>query len=249
MDILSIGNSFSQDAQRYLHGIARSAGFNINCYNLYIGGCPLSRHYRNMISGEREYTLEMNGVSTGFHVSLDEAVLNRDWSVITLQQASGKSPDFETYKPYIRALASHVSECVPSAKIVIHQTWGYEDGYHRLTEELGYRDHHAMFADVRAAYELAARDAVAHHIFPSGEVMANLTRHGIKVHRDGYHLSLGIGRYAAALTWFKMLTGADVSDVSFSDFDVPVSDEEITLAKSIVNKVCDEYREKVILPF
>lgn len=249
MDILSVGNSFSQDAQRYLHGIARSAGVNLNCYNLYIGGCPLSRHYRNMLSEERAYTLEMNGVSTGFAVSLKEAVLNRDWSVITLQQASNKSPDFETYKPYVRALASYVSECVPSAKIVIHQTWGYEDGYHRLTEELKYSCHADMFEDVRAAYELAARDAVASCIFPSGEVMAQLVKNGVKVHRDGFHLSLGIGRYAAALTWFKMLTGMDVSSVSFSDFDVPVSDEEISLAKSTVNKVCGEYREKIILPF
>ena len=30
MDILSIGNSFSQDAQRYLHRIAQSDDFTLN---------------------------------------------------------------------------------------------------------------------------------------------------------------------------------------------------------------------------
>lgn len=249
MDILSIGNSFSQDAQRYLHGIAKSAGASINCFNLYIGGCPLSRHYRNMHSGERAYTLEMNGVSTGFTVSLKEALLNRDWSLITLQQASNRSPKYDTYQPYLNALVAFVRECAPKAKLVIHQTWGYEDGSQRLTEEMKYESYDAMFADIKSAYELAARDAVADRIFPSGEVMARLIKGGVTVHRDTFHLSLGIGRYAAALTWYKTLTGADVSDISFGDFDVPVSDEEITLAKSAVNEICGEYLEKVILPF
>ncbi len=31
MDILSIGNSFSTDAQRYLHGIAKADGVEFNC--------------------------------------------------------------------------------------------------------------------------------------------------------------------------------------------------------------------------
>ena len=64
MDILSIGNSFSQDAHRYLHAIAKADGVEMNTFNLYIGGCTLSQHYRNMLSGEEAYTLEMNGQST-----------------------------------------------------------------------------------------------------------------------------------------------------------------------------------------
>ena len=85
MDILSIGNSFSQDAQRYLHRIAKADGYTLNAFNLIIGGCPLSLHYRNMISEERAYTLEMNGENTGLTVSLKDALLNRNWDVVTIQ--------------------------------------------------------------------------------------------------------------------------------------------------------------------
>ena len=92
MNILSIGNSFSQDAQRYLHQIAKTDGFTLNAFNLYIGGCTLSFHYRNMINEQRAYTLEMNGESTGFNVSLKETLLNRDWEVVTIQQVSHQSP-------------------------------------------------------------------------------------------------------------------------------------------------------------
>ena len=38
MNVLSIGNSFSQDAQRYLHRIAKVDSFTLNTFNLYIGG-------------------------------------------------------------------------------------------------------------------------------------------------------------------------------------------------------------------
>ena len=59
MNILSIGNSFSKDAQRYLHQIAKADGVAIHSVNLYIGGCPLSKHYRNMHSEKQEYLLLM----------------------------------------------------------------------------------------------------------------------------------------------------------------------------------------------
>ena len=49
MKILSIGNSFSQDAHRYIHDIAKGEGVNIKCVNLYIGGCSLQTHYVNMM--------------------------------------------------------------------------------------------------------------------------------------------------------------------------------------------------------
>ena len=92
MQILSIGNSFSQDAQRYLSKIARANGELIQSFNLFIGGCPLSTHYRCMLNEKANYMLEMNGVGTGFYVSLKEALLTRDWDVITIQQVSSLSP-------------------------------------------------------------------------------------------------------------------------------------------------------------
>ena len=141
MNILSIGNSFSQDAQRYLHKIAKADGCSVNAFNLFIGGCSLSLHYRNMLNEQKAYTLEMNGESTGFKVSLKEALLNRDWDIVTVQQVSSKSPYYETYQPYIDKIVEYVRFCVPKAKIAIHQTWAYEQNSHRLNVELGYDNH------------------------------------------------------------------------------------------------------------
>ena len=43
--ILSIGNSFSQDAvEQYLHEIAAADGRQVIIGNMYIGGCSLAKH-------------------------------------------------------------------------------------------------------------------------------------------------------------------------------------------------------------
>ena len=245
MEILSIGNSFSRDAQHYLHRIARADGVTLNSFNLMIGGCPLSTHYRNMLSEERAYKLDANGVPTGFPVSIKEALLNRNWDVVTLQQASPSSPKYNTYQPYLNALAEYVRTCQPRAKIAFHRTWAYQQESPRLHDTLGYEDHKDMFRDIVAASNQAAQDIDADLILPCGDVFQAMLEKGVKsLHRDMHHAHLGIGRYALGLTWYAVLTGRDVMENTFSDFDVPVSEEEIRIAKECVMEIAPNFREK-----
>ena len=58
-----------------------------------------------------------------------------------------------------------------------------------------------------------------------------------KVHRDALHASLGAGRYLLALTWYKTLTGRDISNNDFNDFDEPVSPEQRKAVIEVVNKI------------
>ena len=235
MKILAIGNSFSQDATRYLHGIARADGVSLEVVNLYIGGCSLERHYRNMISGERAYELEINGQRSGFFVFLDEALANRKWDVITLQQASPESAKPDSYTPYIEALADYVKEYQPKAKIFIHETWAYEKDSARLKEVAGFETPCQMMAAVRDAYKKAADKINADGIIPSGDVFEKILESGVeKIHRDTFHASYGLGRYALALTWYKTLTGNDVTNNTFCDFDEEISIEQIEIVKKCV---------------
>lgn len=241
MKVLSIGNSFSQDAQRYLHQIARADEVNIEAVNLYIPGCLLSHHYRNMLSEQDAYILETNGMYTGFKVSLKEALLNRDWDVVTIQQGSRKSADYAAYQPYLNKLVEYIRECAPQAKVAIHQTWAYEKDSKMLSEWVGYTDHIKMFEDIKAAYQKAFEDSKADILLPSGELMQKLLESGIeKVHRDGYHLRYGLGRYAVGLLWYKLLTGNDVMDNTFCSFYEEVSEEEIKIAKKCVSEICNK---------
>lgn len=238
MNILAIGNSFSQDATRYLHDIAAADGVTLHVANLYIGGCSLERHYRNMLSGERAYELQYDGHLTGFHVSLQEALLNRAWDVVTLQQASPYSMDKDTYFPYITDLYAFVKKCVPKAKILIHQTWAYEDGSDRLRNVAHFDTAAEMFNAVEAAYSYAAEQICADGILPSGKLFRTLLDSGIdRVHRDTYHASYGLGRYALGLLWYRYLCGNCVSNNSFQSFDEPIPEEHIRIAKSCVDSL------------
>ena len=237
MQILAIGNSFSQDATAYLKKISECGNGNITVVNLYIGGCSLSRHYRNMLSGEKAYSMEFNGQTTGFYVSMEEALLSRDWDVITIQQASAASPKYETYHPYLDTLASYIRECCPKAKLMIHETWAYEEGSERLVNSMKYERRTDMYNDLHAAYAQAAEDINADGIIPSGTMMQKLIENGVtRLHRDTFHASLDIGRYALALLWFRVLTRKSVTDNSFKCPVGEISDEEYAIIKKCVEE-------------
>ena len=237
MKILSIGNSFSQDAQRYLHRLAKQDGTELKTVNLFIGGCPLRKHYLNMLDDNAAYDFEFNGEKTGIKVSIRQALVSDNWDFITLQQASPLSGSYETYSPYIEALAEYVRKYCPHTKILIHQTWAYEDGSERL-EKLKYASAKDMLSDIRACYSKAADKIQASGIIPCGEAMMKALEFGMeKVHRDTLHASLGAGRYLLALCWYKFLTKKDITGNSFDDFDAPVTEQEREAVIKAVNSV------------
>ena len=235
MNVLAIGNSFSEDSARYLHSIAKADNTKLDVVNLFIGGCSLERHYRNMLSEKKVYDLQYNGVSTHFQISLSEALLNRHWDVITLQQVSSSSFNEESYYPYITELAAYVRKFAPTAKIYIHQTWAYEDGSDKLINTAKYSKADDMLADIIAAYNKAADSINADGIIRSGELFATLLRNGIQsIHRDTLHASYGLGRYALGLLWYHELCQKSVADNTFASFDETVSTEDIQTVKKCV---------------
>lgn len=236
MNVLCIGNSFSQDATRYLHDIARNRGRQIDVANLYIGGCSLERHYRNMLSGEAAYEIQYNGHPTGFRVSLRDALLNREWNAVTIQQASHLSFKEESYVPYGEALAEFVRSIQPRTQLIVHQTWAYEDGSDRLRDIAGFETAKDMLAGIIDCYRMLDHTVDGDGFIPSGELLAKLIENGIpKVHRDTFHASLGLGRYALGLLWYRMLTADDAALDTFCDFDEPVSPAELEIVRRCVD--------------
>ena len=236
MRILTIGNSFSEDATRYLAQIARTEGENFEVVNLMIGGCSLERHYRNMLDDKKDYFLMFNGVNTWFFMTLREALMSREWDVITIQQVSHLSFKKETYYPYITKLVDYIRSCQPKAKLYFQETWAYEDGSDRLLHMAGYNTHKAMLSDIQKTYKEVADAEKIDGIIPSGTLFGMMLDKGIKqIHRDTFHASLGLGRYALGLLWFRMLTGKSVAENSFSDLDQPANNDEIAIAKTCVD--------------
>ena len=234
MKILSIGNSFSEDAQRYLAKIADNMGLDAKCVNMCIGGCTLERHYKNMLSGEADYLLQINGKSISDGHSFEEILSLEEWDVITLQEASVRSVNVDNYLPYIVKIADFLRKRCPDAKIAIHQTWGYESGIERI-RNLGFESQKEMFSKVKTAVLGAFDAAKLDFIIPSGEVMQSLADMGYKVHRDGFHASRGIGRYALSLCWIESIFGVSTVANGFSDFEEEITAEDIATVEKVVH--------------
>lgn len=236
MKVLSIGNSFSQDAHRYLHRLAKADGTDLKSVNLYIGGCSLQRHYINMLDDVPGYDFEFNGEPTGIKVSIRQALISDTWDYVTVQQASHFSGEYDTYTPYIEQLAAYVRKYCPKAKLYVLQTWAYEEGCSRITERTPFQTASEMYGALCHAYRAAARDIAADGIVPCGDAMMYAARNSaFQLHRDTFHASRGLGRYLLSLCLYKTFTAKDISQNSFEEFDVPVSAEERALAISAVN--------------
>lgn len=238
MNVLAIGNSFSQDATRYLHQIAAADNFDLTVVNLYIGGCSLSQHYKNMLDDRKAYSLEFAGETTGFYVSIKDALLSRDWDYITLQQVSSESVNYDTYQPYLDELSAYIKKYAPKSKQVIHETWAYEQGSCRLCDELEYKDQADMYKDIKAAYAEAAKAIGTDLIIPSGTLFQKLISAGIeRVHRDTYHATKGVGRYAIGLLWYTYISGNDITENSFCNFDEEITQTQMNTVKKCVSEL------------
>lgn len=234
MNILLIANSYGVDASRYLHKIARADDVELNTVCLYIGGCSVERHFRNMLSEKNVYDFHINGEQSGFFVSLKDALLNRKWDVVTMQQASYLSFDYESYQPYLNELSAYVKKLCPKAKQYIHETWCDAPDSPRLSG-FGFSKNKEMLDGLIKAYNEARKEIGAEGIIRSGELIYSLYEKGLSpVWRDLGHLSLGIGRFAAGLLWYQTLTGNDIMKNNFSDVDEPISEEEIKIIKECV---------------
>lgn len=226
MKILSIGNSFSQNAQRYLHALCQHNGKYMKTVNLFIGGCSLRTHYLNMLNDTAAYSYVYNGESTGLKVSLAAALSSDNWDIVTLQQASPDSPYYNTYSPYIEELSAYVKKYCPHAKIMIHETWAYEEGSDRLHKTMRFASADDMLAAVRESYKQAAAAISADGIIPAGEAMLLAAKEGVKMHEDTAHASRGAGCYLLALCWYYTLTGRDIDGDTFDAIDPPISEAE-----------------------
>ena len=216
-NVLCIGNSFSEDATRYLHQVS---GEELFVRNLYIGGCSLKQHYNNIVGNVADYEYQKNGRCLRM-ISIEEALGKRKWDYITVQQVSQDSGIIDTYEPFLGEIVKFLREKCPNAKIVLHRTWAYADA----SDHGGFvnydRDRKKMYnAIVDTTNKIAEK--YGFDIIPCGdaiEMARDLPEFKpgaeLSLNRDGFHLSLSYGRYLAALVMCKYFTGCDTTKVEY----------------------------------
>lgn len=232
--VLSIGNSFSQDAQHFLHDLSMHGEEEIYCVNLYIGGCSLETHAANIKSDKKAYLYEVNGKQTDRYRGIEEVLTEENWDFVTLQQASWLSGKEETYIPYFDEIYNFVKS-KSDAQLLMHETWAYE-----TDENLPPEKQQEMYNNISKTYKKFANEYNM-QVIPVGDVIQQLRKTPEfdysagqpSLNRDGQHLGLGYGGYVAALIWYKVITGKSVEKIGFLPYEFVITNDSMNKIKKI----------------
>ncbi len=252
LKLLAIGNSFAIDALTHLHLVASAAGVeNIQLGYLHFSGCTLEMHYEKMTEGLADYTFgvsnatgtKMENYNGGEKVTAEFALNYADWDYITLQQGSHDSGMPLTYAvlndviDYVRGYNDH-------AELYWHMTWAYQaNSTHSGFANYG-KDQLTMYnaiVDTVKSQILTNQSFVG--VIPSGTTIQNMRNShlGDTLTRDGYHLTTGIGRYAAALTYLCAVTGYDPSGFNPTGLAADVQSHIPCIKEAVGNAILKPY--------
>lgn len=232
--ILAIGNSFSDDGMEHLPALLENMGIKrVELARLYVGGCTLERHMQFFDKQQEAYTFytskagENKWVKANKKVSIQYALSLGEWDIITMQQASGYSGQYNTIKPYLERLVAVVKKAQPRANLAWHQTWSYsKESKHQHFPHYGNSQPKMDSAIMQAVLMIRKDFDCIDYFIPSGTTIRMLRLSPVNnapkdFTRDGFHLDYGAGRYAAACVWYETLVRPfDGEKVSTSTLEI-----------------------------
>jgi hypothetical protein len=242
LKVLAIGNSFSEDGMEYLYKIAKNYGVEeVVLGNMHRDGASLEMHVTSFTNDSANYKYKKNTADEWVRTEGKKLVFglqDEEWDIIVIQQVSGSSGIPGTYQPYLNQLIDFVKANIknPYARIYWHMTWAYANTSTHQDFVKYNHDQMTMFqAIVDTVNELIVPRSDIYGIIPSGTTIQNMRTSflGDTLNSDGYHLNVKKGRYAAALTWFKAITGLSIDDITFKTDDMDAT--VLALTKEAVN--------------
>lgn len=251
LKILAIGNSFSVDAMTYLYRIAEAEGVEeIILGNLYIGGCTLETHAGNVTQNKPAYEyFKASSKTKGEFVKRNNTTLlagliDEDWDIITMQQASGSSGITTTYTKPLATLVNYVNEhkTNPEAQLAWHMTWAYQqDSTHGEFSKYQKKQNVMYNAILLCVNREVLSTEKFSLLIPSGTAVQNArtSYFGDRLTRDGYHLN-ELARYLAGYTWFTTLTGQKLTQLKYQPAALSLSEEDAAVVLEAVNASFDK---------
>ena len=156
--LLTIGNSFSGNATRFLGDLAKAGGHTLVLQPMSVGGASMEVHWTKIEANEKD-PKDPAGL---YGTRALSKTLAEGWDYVTIQQASIKSHDVETYRPFAAKLQAYVKTHAPKAELLLHQTWAYrvdDPRFGAKTAKAGEpATREAMHAGLCAAYAAIAKE-------------------------------------------------------------------------------------------
>jgi hypothetical protein len=168
--LLTVGNSFSQNATRYLADLATAGGHTLVHRPIVVGGASLQLHAEKAQKHDRDANDKAGLYASGR--SLQRELAEQQWDFVTIQQASLKSHDLTTYRPYAGQLRDYIREHAPSVELLVHQTWAYRCDDPRFAAKSPKpgepATQEAMYRGLTSAYQTIAAELGA-RLIPVGD--------------------------------------------------------------------------------
>ncbi len=254
--VLTIGNSFANNAATYIRSIGAADGENIIVGKANISSSTLETHVRLYGEDKKSYPLSITGKVVPFNCTLTECLEAEEWDFITIQQVSFKSHLFDTYEPYLTKLNNIIKKHAPQAKVIFHQTWAYTEKCARLadptnsyyTKYFNGMTQDDMFAGIEYASKQAS-ETIGCRIFPSGLAFQNARKVKpdssfdnvggfLNNNGDGYHANER-GKFLAGAVYYECMTGNSMLDNTYKVSDI--SDENMEILRKAAHEAVLEY--------
>lgn len=233
MKVLTLGNSFSENAHRYLIDIMKAQGMDdIILGNVVYSACSLQAHYSKAQSGVRDciyykFTLKdgefaegtNNGKVTTSRYNVNFAFEDEDWDIVILQQVSGQSGIVSSYSPHLDNLVNYIKGKVKAdCKLGFHMTWAYQANANHSDFPKYSRNQMTMYNSItNAVQQCVVSRGDFDFIIPAGTAIQNMRTSfvGDTLTKDGYHLG-DLGSYVVGYTWYSVLTGDPLNEIKFT---------------------------------
>lgn len=200
LKLLTIGNSFAENALVYLPELANAGGKSLLIGRANTPGCSLDKHVAALEILDRDpcdpkgrpYSNHPGMPETGPHYNLVELLTSESWDAVTLQQVSTRSFVAESFHPYAERLVGTIRKHAPKARLWAFEPWAYREDsplFHPgkgLTQE-------KMFDGIRECYHTLARELDL-GLVPVGEAFQAARR------SSAWHFNAGTAFDPAQLT-------------------------------------------------
>ncbi len=262
MNILMIGNSYCYYYVDELYEIARTAGIELNIYNLYASGAEMREHWNwhtQKSTACELYQTNSNGrkkVSPA--ISLTSTLKKENWDIISFQEGGrtyrvGGIDGLRGEKAYLGYLLGFIKEQFPMTQFVWHCTWVPQVGF--ANEPQGFymktKEDEVNYQQAKITVSKEIRNEFNLPIVPSGvawldarynPVIGNqlCLRNGKPddLSHDG---DIGGGQYLNACVWFEFLTGKSCVGNTWRP-NYELSEEKITVLQNAAHNAVAQYR-------
>lgn len=199
--VFIMGNSYTLDVTAYLEDLIRAANINLDQLGIYAGifnGGQLADWVSRYNYGSDVTLQKMAGNIIMNETGSVKELLNQEWDLIVLLQASNVSYDWSTFEKSLPELLSIIHEnCInKDVKIAYQIPWGH-------TEDTAPQE---LAGNIECTQKLMEEFEIT-DIIPIGTAVQNARNTSLNtplyLTRDNWHLCMGVGRYLAACTFFE----------------------------------------------